>query len=91
MQFQSPEEKRAYKAKKKEVKRRIIAEHGRTYYLRDKTWFNVKDQRPDEDYAAWQKRLAFYGFTTDGVDSKNGKQHPAQPLVHTPMEPVQEN
>ena len=80
--YQTPEEKREYKARKKAMKKRMIAQYGYVYYLRDKTWFNVKDQRPDENFDAWKNRLAFYGFTTDGTDAKNGKRHFAEPNVH---------
>ena len=79
--FQSSEEKREYKARKRAVRKRIVSEYGYTYYLRDKTWFNIKDQRSGEDFAAWKKRLAFYGFSTDGVDLKSGKRHNAPPTV----------
>lgn len=80
--YQTPEEKKTYKEQKKAIKKRIVSEHGYLYYLRDKTWFNIKDQRPGEDYEAWKKRLAFYGFTTEGVDSKNDKKHNAVPMVN---------
>ena len=80
--YQTPEEKREYKAHKKAMKKRMIAQFGYVYYLRDKTWFNIKDQRPDENFDAWKNRLAFYGFTTDGTDAKNGKRHFAEPNVH---------
>lgn len=76
------EEKRALRAKKKEYKKKVVAKYGYMYYLRDKTWINIKNQNPSEDAAAWAKRLEFYGFSTDGVDLKTGDRHFAAPLVY---------
>ena len=93
------EEKQAraeLKAKKKEYKKRIISKYGYLYYLRDKTWNHVKNQKEFETREEWKKRLDFYGFTTDGIDIKTGKQHHAKPLVYeeiveeAPIEAIEE-
>ena len=75
------EEQNALKAKKKEYKKKIVEKYGYMYYLRDKTWINVKNQKEGETLEAWEKRLEFYGFNKEGVDLRTGKQHFATPLV----------
>ena len=79
--YQTKEEKKALKARKKEYKKRIISTYGRMYYLRDKTWLNIKDQRPDETDDAWKRRLEFYGFSINGEELKSGVRHYAEPIV----------
>ena len=79
--YQTKEEKKALKARKKEYKKRIISTYGRMYYLRDKTWLNIKDQRPDETDDAWKRRLEFYGFSINGEELKSGVRHYAEPVV----------
>ena len=86
--YQTKEEKKAFRERKKEYKKRIIAKHGFIYYLRDKTWFNIKDQRSDENYEAWKHRLASYGFTTDGEDIRTGDKHCAEPIVFVASDQV---
>ena len=94
--YQTKEEKKALKARKKEYKKRIISTYGRMYYLRDKTWLNIKDQRPDETDDAWKRRLEFYGFSVNGEELKSGVRHYAEPVVAesnkylTPVEEVVE-
>ena len=78
------EEQEAYNAlkeKKKEYKKKIVAEYGYMYYLRDLTWINVKNQKEGETLEQWESRLDFYGFNKDGVDLRTGMQHFATPLV----------
>lgn len=75
------EEQNALKEKKKEYKKKIVEKYGYMYYLRDKTWINVKNQKEGETLEAWEKRLEFYGFNKEGVDLRTGKQHFATPLV----------
>lgn len=83
--MRTPEEKAAaklLKEQKKAYKKRVVEKYGYVYYLRDITWNNVKNQREDEDRAAWEHRLHFYGFTADGVDIRSGKKHHAKPMVY---------
>ena len=83
--MKTPEEKQAamlLKEQKKAYKKRIVEKYGRMYYLRDKTWLNVKNQGVDETFEAYEKRLQFYGFTKDGVDIRTGKKHFAKPFVN---------
>ena len=83
--MRTPEEKQAaklLKEQKKAYKKQIIEQYGRVYYLRDKTWINIKNQGVDESFAEYEKRLQFYGFTTDGVDIRTGKKHFAKATVN---------
>ena len=75
------EARNALKEKKKEYKKKIVEKYGYMYYLRDKTWINVKNQKEGESLEKWEARLEFYGFSKDGVDLRSGKQHFPTPLV----------
>ena len=76
------QERKAEKLRKKAEKKRIIDTYGYQYYLRDKTWKAIKNQKKRESFDLWRYRLALYGFTIDGFDTKYNQQHYAQPLVH---------
>ena len=73
--------KKAEKQRAKAEKKRIIAEYGYDYYLKDNTWNKIKDQKRNESYDMWKRRLGFYGFGIDGVELKTGRAHTAKPLV----------
>ena len=75
------EARNALKEKKKAYKKKIVEKYGYMYYLRDKTWINVKNQKEGESLEKWEARLEFYGFSKDGVDLRSGKQHFPTPLV----------
>lgn len=75
------EARNALKEKKKAYKKKIVEKYGYMYYLRDKTWINVKNQKADETLEQWEKRLEFYGFSKEGLDLRSGKQHFPTPLV----------
>lgn len=71
------------KKRKKELKKRMIAKYGYTYYLNDRKWNKIKDQKKNESYYAWKRRLRIYGFDTEGVELKTGTRHEARPLIHS--------
>ena len=76
------EQRRAEKARQKFEKKRIIDMYGYQYYLRDKTWNSIKNQKKRETFVLWRYRLAIYGFTINGYDTKYKQQHYSKPLVH---------
>ena len=80
---QAFERRKAEKIRRKGEKARMIATYGYQYYLRDKTWHSIKNQKKRESFDFWQYRLALYGFTVDGFDTKYSQQHYSKPLVHT--------
>lgn len=73
--------KKAEKKRAKAEKRRIIAAYGYDYYLKDNTWKKIKDQKRNESYDMWKRRLGIFGFGIDGVELKTGRPHTAKPLV----------
>ncbi|MBQ7376356.1 MAG: hypothetical protein IJW52_05695 [Clostridia bacterium] len=76
------ERKKSEKSLKKFRKKYMISEYGYDYYLRDETWKKIKDQKKKETYEIWKKRLALYGFTVQGFDTRRNEQHFDKPLVH---------
>ncbi len=76
------ERRRAERSRKKSRKKYLISTYGYEYYLRDKTWEKIKNQKKKEGYEAWKRRLAIYGFTVHGLDVKRNEQHFGKPLVH---------
>ena len=76
------ERRKAEKSLKKFRKKYMISEYGYEYYLRDKTWEKIKNQKKKETYEIWKKRLAIYGFTVQGFDTRRNEQHFGKPLVH---------
>ena len=60
----------------------MIETYGYDYYLRDKLWEKLKKQKKRDTYESWKKRLAIYGFTVHGFDTKRNQQHYGKPLVH---------
>lgn len=76
------EKRKEEKYRQKFEKKRIIEQFGYNYYLRDKLWNKIKDQKPKENYQQWVKRLSIYGFSSDGKDLKTGEEHYSHPLVH---------
>ena len=75
------EQKRREKKQSKLEKKRMINAYGYQYYLRDKTWNRVKNKKRRESFDLWRYRLALYGFTVDGYDTKYNAQHFAEPNV----------
>ena len=75
-------ERKLKKTRKKSEKKRMIAMYGYEYYLRDRTWQSIKNQKRRETFDQWRYRLALYNFTIDGFDTKYNQQHYAKPLVH---------
>ncbi len=59
----------------------MISDYGYEYYLRDKTWERIKNQKKRETYESWKHRLALYGFTVQGFDTRRNEQHLGKPLV----------
>ena len=78
----SSERRKSEKSLKKFRKKCMISEYGYDYYLRDKTWEKIKDQKKKETYESWKRRLAIYGFTVHGFDTRRNEQHFGKPLVH---------
>ena len=76
------ERRKVEKSLKKFRKKYMISEYGYEYYLRDKTWEKIKNQKKKESYESWKKRLAIYGFTVHGFDTRRNEQHFGKPLVH---------
>jgi len=76
------ERKRAEKSLKKTRKKHMISQYGYDYYLRDKIWEKIKNQKKKETYESWKRRLAIYGFTVQGFDTIRNEQHFGKPLVH---------
>ena len=60
----------------------MLSKYGYEYYLRDKTWERIKNQKKKETYESWKQRLAIYGFTVQGFDIRRNEQHFGKPLVH---------
>ena len=75
------EKRRAEKARKKAEKKRLVDTYGYQYYMRDRTWNSIKDQKKRESFDLWQYRLALYGFTINGYDTKNNQWHYSMPLA----------
>ena len=75
------ERRKSEKAIKKLRKKCMIEEYGYDYYLRDRTWERIKNQKKNETYENWKRRLSFYGFTVQGFDIKRNEQHYGKPLV----------
>lgn len=75
-------QRKAEKSLKKFRKKYMISEYGYEYYLRDKTWEKIKNQKKKETYESWKKRLAICGFTVQGFDIRRNEQHFGKPLVH---------
>ena len=75
--------RKAEKQWRKFNKKRLIETYGYPYYLRDKTWNRIKNQKKRDSFDSWERRLAAYGFTVHGVDVQTGEQHYGKPLVHT--------
>ena len=40
------------------------------------------NQKKKETYESWKRRLACYGFTVQGFDTRRNEQHFGKPLVH---------
>ena len=78
----SSERRKSEKSLKKFRKKSMISEYGYDYYLRDKIWEKIKDQKKKETYESWKRRLAIYGFTVHGFDTRRNEQHFGKPLVH---------
>lgn len=76
------EQRKAEKSLKKSRKEYLISKYGYEYYLRDKLWERIKNQKKKETYYSWKQRLAIYGFTVQGFDTKRNEQHYGKPLVH---------
>ena len=76
------ERRKSEKSLKKFRKKYMISEYGYDYYLRDKTWEKIKNQKKKETYESWKRRLAIYGFTVYGFDTRRNEQHFGKPLVH---------
>lgn len=76
------EKRREERRRKKAEKKMIIATYGYDYYLRERTWRSIKNQKKRETFDQWRYRLALYGFTIEGYDTQNGQQHYSKPLVH---------
>jgi len=76
------EQKKAKKSLKKSRKKYLISNYGCEYYLRDKTWERIKNQKKHETYESWKKRLSLYGFTISGYDLQRNEEHFGKPLVH---------
>lgn len=76
------EKKKADKLRRKNEKKRLIDTYGYLYYLRDKTWNTIKNQKKKETFENWQHRLSLYCFTIDGYDTKYKHQHYSKPFVH---------
>ena len=76
------ERRKSEKSLKKFRKKYMISEYGYDYYLRDKTWEKIKNQKKKETYESWKRRLAIYGFTVHGFDTRKNEQHFGKPLVH---------
>ena len=76
------EQRKAERSIKKFRKKCMIETYGYDYYLRDKLWEKLKKQKKRDTYESWKKRLAIYGFTVHGFDTKRNQQHYGKPLVH---------
>lgn len=76
------EKKRAEKAQQKFRRACLISKYGYDYYLRDRLWERIKNQKKKESYHAWKQRLEIYGFTVQGFDTQRNEQHYGKPLVH---------
>ena len=72
------EKKRLRKARKKH----LISTYGYDYYLRDRLWEKIKNQKKRDTYYTWKKRLLLYDFTVTGYDLKRNEQHYGKPMVH---------
>ena len=76
------EKRKAERSLKKFRKKCMISTYGYDYYLRDKTWEKIKNQKKKETYEAWKRRLNIYGFTIHGYDIRRNEVHYGKPLVH---------
>lgn len=76
------ERRKSEKSLKKFRKKYMISEYGYDYYLRDKTWEKIKNQKKKETYESWKRRLAIYGFTVHGFDTRRNEQHFGKPFVY---------